>query len=311
MPGAAWNLLPMNQYRAHNWHCFGDLGGREPYASIHTTLGCPYACTFCCINAPFGGPGQRRWSPAAVGAEIETLVHDYGVRNIKFVDEMFVLHKGHVLGVCEEITRRVGDVLNIWAYARIDTVKDELLEPMRKAGIRWLALGIESGSKHVRDGAEKGRFGNDAILKTVKQIQAAGISVIGNYIFGLPDDTQESMEETLSLAIVANCEFANFYSAMAYPGSQLYGIAKEKGWALPDDPGGPGWIGYSQHAYETLPLPTEKLTAAEVLGFRDRAFKRYFTAPSYLSMLERKFGYEARAHVVLMTQQDLKRKIMS
>src|ERR1700677_2749394 len=52
MPGVAWDLLPMTKYRAHNWHCFGDLK-RQPYAAIYTTLGCPYRCSFCCIQAPF------------------------------------------------------------------------------------------------------------------------------------------------------------------------------------------------------------------------------------------------------------------
>ena len=52
MPGIAWDLLPMDRYRAHNWHCFGHLQ-RQPYAAMYTTLGCPYHCTFCCIQAPF------------------------------------------------------------------------------------------------------------------------------------------------------------------------------------------------------------------------------------------------------------------
>src|SRR4030095_5848734 len=45
MPGVAWDLLPMEKYRAHNWHCFGDLQ-RQPYAALYTTLGCPYHCSF-------------------------------------------------------------------------------------------------------------------------------------------------------------------------------------------------------------------------------------------------------------------------
>jgi len=306
MPGGAWDLLPMDKYRAHNWHCFENIRERSPYISIHTSLGCPYKCTFCCINAPFGKSSYRMWSPRTVGMEVEQLVTRYGVRNIKFVDEMFVLNRTHVLGVCNELIERgLGDRVNIWAYARVDTVKDEFLEKLRSAGFRWLALGIESGSKHVRDGVEKGRFGSEDILKTVRKVQAAGINVIGNYIFGLPDDTHESMQETLALALEANCEFANFYSAMAYPGSKLYALAIEQGWKLPDT-----WIGYSQHSYETLPLPTETLTSADVLKFRDDAFLHYFTSENYLSLVRRKFGEEVVDHVRKMTGIRLKRKLL-
>ena len=304
MPGVAWDLLPMEKYRAHNWHCFEHIGERQPYASMHTSLGCPYRCSFCCINAPFGKSSYRMWSPDAVIADIGVLVERHGVRNIKFVDEMFVLNKSHVLGICDRIIERGYD-LNIWAYARVDTVKDEFLDKLRRAGFRWLALGIESGSKHVRDGVEKGRFGSAEILKVVRRIQEAGINVIGNYIFGLPDDTHQTMQETLDLAMEANCEFANFYCAMAYPGSKLYGMALEQGWALPAS-----WIGYSQHSYETHPLRTEALTSAEVLRFRDEAFQRYFTSPGYLDLVRRRFGADVVSHVKQMTELGLKRKLL-
>jgi len=304
MPGVAWDLLPMEKYRAHNWHCFEHIEERQPYVSIHTSLGCPYKCSFCCINAPFGKPSYRMWSPDHVIREIDILVTRYGIKNIKFVDEMFVLNENHVLGICDRIIER-GYKLNIWAYARVDTVKDSFLDKLNRAGFRWLALGIESGSKHVRDGVDKGRFGQEDIVKVVRKIQDAGINVIGNYIFGLPDDTLETMQDTLDMALEANCEFSNFYCAMAYPGSKLYDLAVERGWNLPES-----WIGYSQHSYETLPLPTERLSSAEVLKFRDEAFLRYFMSPSYLSMVEKKFGAATRANIEQMCSVKIRRKLL-
>src|SRR5262249_20237288 len=110
MPGQAWDLLPMARYRAHNWHCMGGHE-RQPYAALYTTLGCPYHCSFCCIQAPFKSGERaagarestnsyRYWSPDTVIAQIDLLVQTYGVRNLKIADEMFVLNRKHVVGIC-------------------------------------------------------------------------------------------------------------------------------------------------------------------------------------------------------------------
>jgi anaerobic magnesium-protoporphyrin IX monomethyl ester cyclase len=301
--GNTWDLLPMQRYRAHNWQCFDDLSQRQPYASIYTSLGCPYKCTFCCINAPFGVNRYRMRSPDAVAAEVFQLYDTYGVKTFKIIDEMFVLNDRHVHAICDRLIERNLD-LNFWAYARVDTVKAEMLDKLRKAGIRWLALGIESGSEHVRDGADKS-FDQSEIIDIVRQIQAAGIYVIGNFIFGLPDDDTKSMQATLDLAMELNCEFANFYSAMAYPGAPLYQVAVEKSWALPEN-----WSGFSQHSYDCQPLPTDYISAAEVLRFRDDAFHRYFENRRYLQMVEQRFGTLTRAHIAEMSKHRLRRRLL-
>ena len=310
MPGCAWDALPMTRYRAHNWHCFGHLE-RQPYAAIYTTLGCPYRCSFCCIQSPFKA-GERMlglneevnsyrfWSPSRTVAEIDLLVNTYGVRNIKFADEMFVLNQRHVLGICDLLIERNYD-LNIWAYARVDTVKDGMLDKLKRAGFNWLALGIEAADERVLTDANK-RYRVAEVYETVRKIKAAGINVIGNYIFGLPEDTAETMQRTLDLALELNCEFANFYSAMAYPGSPLYDQALRAGWRLPET-----WSGYSQHAVDTLPLPTRHVSAAEVLRFRDHAFQAYFTHGPYLEMVRRKFGEDTANHIREMTAHRLAR----
>ena len=303
MPGIAWDLLPMDKYRAHNWHSFDHIHERSPYASIHTSLGCPYKCSFCCINAPFGKSSYRMWNPECVIKEIDHLVENYGVKNIKFVDEMFVLNKKHVMGLCDLLKNRDYDV-NIWAYARVDTVQDEFLDNLKAAGVNWLCLGIESASDHVRDGALK-KYGNDDIIDVVRRIQSAGIYIIGNYIFGLPDDNVARMQDTFDLALELNCEFANFYSAMAYPGSGLYDMAMGEGVELPET-----WKDFSQHGYNAKPLSNKYCSAAEILEFRDDAFEKYFTHQPYLDMVKQKFGQDVVDHIGRMVSIPLRRKLL-
>ena len=297
--GNTWDLLPMDKYRAHGWQCL-DGSPRTPYASIYTSLNCPYKCVFCCISAPFGGPGYQTRNPDDVVAEVAHLYHEYGVTTIKIIDEMFILKKHHYRAICEGLAALpFAHELNIWCYGRADTVLDEDLALFRRAGIRWIALGIESGSEHVRDGAAK-TLSSDDIRHIVHSIQAAGISVIANYIFGLSDDTMETMQETLDLAIELNTEFSNFYVAQAYPGSALFDQAHPAD--LPER-----WSGYSQHSYDTKGLPTDTLTSKEVLAFRDMAFDKYFTNPRYLNMLIQKFGFGASSEIRKMVSVKLER----
>jgi radical SAM superfamily enzyme YgiQ (UPF0313 family) len=302
MPGIAWDLLPMKNYRAHNWHSFDRIDERQPYASIYTSLGCPFRCTFCCINAPFGKSSFRYWDPEFMIGQFDLLATKYNIRNIKIADEMFVLHEKHFLKLCELLAAR-NHGFNIWAYARVDTVKPHFLATMKKAGVNWLALGIESSSKFVRNGVAKGRFDETDIHAVVSMIKDAGINVHGNYIFGLPDDDLESMQKNLEMAIDLNCEMSNFYSAMAYPGSQLYQMALDNNWKLPDS-----WLGYSQHAVDSLPLPTKHLSAGEVLAFRDAAWTKYYTNPKYLKLVSERFGPKTLEHIERLSKVRLDRK---
>jgi anaerobic magnesium-protoporphyrin IX monomethyl ester cyclase len=304
LPMTAWDLLPMEKYRAHNWHCFDHIDQRHPYAVVYTSLGCPFNCSYCNIHALYDGKaGIRFRSPEKVVEEIDYLVKNYKVKNIKFLDELFALNEDRVNRICDLIIQGGYD-LNIWAYARVDTVNERMLKKMKQAGINWLAYGFESASAEVRRGVAK-KFGEDVVSKAVAMTQAAGIYIIGNYIFGLPDDTMKTMRETLDMAKEFNFEYINFYAAMAYPGSQLYLDAVKQGIALPE-----AWYGYSQYAYETIPLPTKYISAAEVLRFRDQAFKEYLSNPKYLDMMLKKFGPEVVKHIKGMLKYDIKRKLL-
>jgi radical SAM superfamily enzyme YgiQ (UPF0313 family) len=313
MPGVAWDLLPMKKYKAHNWHCFGKLDKRIPYASIYTSLGCPFRCDFCCINAPFergyrntfnNAPRYRMWNSDTVLNQIDDLVLQYGVSNIKFADELFVFNENHVIDICKKLQDRNYN-LNIWAYVRIDTWNKKILEHMYAAGIRWLAPGIESGNDRVRRNIHKA-FGEDAIEDSITMFKKWGFYVIGNFLLGLPDDSFETMQQTVDFAKKLNCEFINLYCAMAYPGSKLYEKAIRENIDLPDS-----WSAYSQHSYDTSPLSTKFVSGADVLRFRDAAFYEYFTNPIYLEMIQRTFDEDAVAHLKCMVAQKLSRKLLA
>ena len=301
VPMPAWDLLPMEKYRAHNWHCFDHIEERQPYGVLYTSLGCPFSCTFCCINALFGKHTIRYRNIDKVVEELDLLVNTYGIKNIKIIDEMFALNEKRIVSLCDMIIERRYD-LNMWAYARVNTVTEKMLDKMKQAGVNWVAYGFESGSKRVIESVTKG-YKMEQVGKVVEMTYDLDMHICANFIFGLPEDNYDSMNETLKLMLDINAEWANMYCAMAYPGSKLYEIALEKGWQLPAS-----WEGYSQYAYETLPLPTNYLSGGQVLSFRDYAFQIYYTSPRYLHMIENKIGLTTAFHIREMSTKKLKRK---
>ena len=303
-PLPAWDLLQLDKYRAHNWHCFQHINERSPYAAIYTSFGCPFNCTYCNVRTLYDGkPGIRFQSPEKIVEEIDYLVKTQKVKNIKFIDELFAVSEQRVDSVCDLLKERGYD-LNIWAYARINTVNEKMLRKMKEVGINWLSYGIESGSQKVRTGVDKNQFSQDEIKKIIKMTKDAGIYIQGNFIFGLPDDDLETMQETLDLAKELNCEYVNFYATMAYPGSQLYENLKTTD-KLPDT-----WLGYAQLSEETLPLSSKHLSGKEILRFRDDAFNEYFSAHGYLKMIKEKFGQEVVSHIEEMLKYKIKRKFI-
>lgn len=321
LPGYAWDLLPFDKkpldlYRSPLWHSEYDQSKRTPYAAIQTSLGCQFACNFCMINIinrndneEIGVAGKysgmRYWTPEFIIKEFDKL-YSMGVRTIKITDEMFLLNKKFYAPLCEMLRDRgYGKDLMMWAYSRIDTVRNpELLKLVRSAGIRWLALGIESAEKSVRLEVSKGKFEEVDIRKVIYQVHEAGIEVMANYIFGLPGDTLESMRKTLEFSKELCTSGWNAYAAMALPGSQLYKDAVSKNIKVPEK-----YEAFSFHGYETLPLPTETLSAAEILKFRDSAFEEYHRDLNFLNKVKNKFGEKATQNILEMLKIKLNRKI--
>lgn len=321
LPGYAWDLLPLKEkpldvYRCHNWFNFYKEEGRSPYAAIYTSLGCVKKCEYCMINIvnrtdssdgvhAANSSVMRYWSPEWAFRQIDKLMK-MGVYNIRISDELFFLNRRYYEPLLNSIIDAgYGDTFRTWTYSRIDTVKEEYLELFRKAGVKFLAYGIEAGNRNVRLEASKGLFKDVDISHIVKMTQDAGICSGNNFIFGLPEDTIETMQETLDLALELNGEFTNFYHCLALPGSPLYYEAKQRGWDMPKT-----FSGYSFHAYDAVPLPTKYLSGADVIRFRDQAWSKYFDRPSFHDLIEKKFGKSAVDGLKEQCKIKLKRKVL-
>ena len=315
LPGVAWDLLPsLKKYRTAGWHSWSNNSEKEPFAALYTSLGCPYTCSFCMINIINRTDSAenissqdsnifRWWNPEFIIKQFDYFA-EQGVKNIKIADELFVLNPNHFIKICDMIIERKYD-FNIWAYSRIDTCKPQYLDKLKKAGVNWLGLGIENPSSIIRKEVHKDAFKNVKIIDIINSIRNAGINVAANYIFGLPEETEESLEFTYNFAEESNTEMVNFYSAMAYPGSPLHLESKKNNILLPKT-----YSGYSQHSYDTQNLPSAYLSASEILAFRDKAWDKYHTNPKYLKLLENKFGINAVNNLKETTKIKLKRKLL-
>ncbi|MDC0492714.1 B12-binding domain-containing radical SAM protein [Alphaproteobacteria bacterium] len=319
MPGYAWELLPFKEkpldlYRAHFWHAEFNHDQRTPFAAIYTSLGCQFACEFCMINIlnrmdngqwvdASNSKGMRFWSAEWVRKEMTKLA-EMGVKTLRISDEMFFLNRRYYTPILENcIAEDYG--FNMWTYSRVDSIRPTALEMFKKAGVNWLALGIEAGNQQVRQEVSKGSFQETNIRDVCQTINNADINIISNYIFGFPEDTHETMQQTLDLALELNTEMANMYPCQALPGSPLYNRAKREGWKLPSN-----YEAFAFLSYESYPLQTKHLSAAEVLQFRDDAWNTYFNNPAYLDMVEKRFGKVQRSNVEDMSKIQLKRKIL-
>jgi radical SAM superfamily enzyme YgiQ (UPF0313 family) len=315
VPRVAYDLMDPTRYRAHNYHAL--TGPRTPYASIYASLGCPYRCTFCCIQAPFkggrpaAGPGANTYRVKDVSIvidEIDWLVDNWGAHTIRFDDEMFGVNTVWLDVLLDRLmSRSYAKDLNLWAYARIDQKGVvSRLPKLRAAGFRWLCYGIESASNNVRLDVGKGGYNTEDITRVVRTTEDAGIEVLANYIVGLPDDDAHTIEQTYALACELNTSWMNVYSAMPYPGSALYEQTARghREW-LPET-----WDGYSQHSYTTKPLPTKHIGAIDVLRLRDQFHREYFGRADYIDRLRRKFGDGAVDEVTRMLATPVRRKLL-
>ena len=309
LPMINWDKLNPKLYRAHNWHCFGDdIDNRSPYGVIWTSMGCAYPCDFCCINNLYSKRTFRFRDMKTVVEEIDILVNNHGVKNLRIMDELFVIKHPRVEEFCDLMGERGYD-LNIWCYARVDSVTPQILKRLKKIGVNWVGYGFEAGDdenalKSINKAVKKGSLSNDEVIKITRD---AGINMIGHAILGLYDDDEDSIRKNVDFLRKHQFEWNNIYPAFAYPGTPFYD--KYVGEGIIGEP--ENWEEYGLYSDECKPLPTKYLTAAQVLRLRDELFNEYYSSQDVQDNLRIKFGQKTIDHIDEMLSVKLKRKILA
>ena len=309
LPMINWDKLNPKLYRAHNWHCFGDdIDNRSPYGVIWTSMGCAYPCDFCCINNLYSKRTFRFRDMKTVVEEIDILVNNHGVKNLRIMDELFVIKHPRVEEFCDLMGERGYD-LNIWCYARVDSVTPYILKRLKKIGVNWVGYGFEAGDdenalKSINKAVKKGSLSNDEVIKITRD---AGINMIGHAILGLYDDDEDSIRKNVDFLRKHQFEWNNIYPAFAYPGTPFYDQYVGEG--IIEEPR--SWEEYGLYSDECKPLPTKHLTSAQVLKLRDELFNEYYSDQNVQDNLRIKFGQKTIDHINEMLSVKLKRKILA
>ena len=263
-PVPAWDLLDVSNYTL-------PLEGR-PYVIIETSRGCPYTCDFCVAPIHQGHKFRER-SAASIVDEMAHVVRTSGVKFFYLWGDTVTLNVKSFSAICEEIIARKLDV-QWFGNARADNLQDpKFVDRLRRSGCWMLALGIETESEETRKDMMK-RLESEKIRVALKNMRASGIKSFGFFILGYPGEDAQALERTIDYAIGLDPDFANFYPAVPYPGTELYNKAKREGLLASED--------WTKMEYSYYLLKGNGLDEQVVMDAINRAKRRFFLRPRYL-----------------------------
>jgi anaerobic magnesium-protoporphyrin IX monomethyl ester cyclase len=262
LPFPARDLLNNSAYRL-------PTNGQK-FTLLSVGRGCSSNCIYCVANVYYGKKFRKR-SVNSIITEIAQCVDLFGIKNFLFWGESFTSDQKYGEEICDEIIRN-GLKISWSTTSRVDTINPSLLKKMKDAGCILLGLGIESYDQDVLDRARKGITINQ-IDSAVQMTKDAGLKTMGHFMFGLPGDTKESANKSIDFAC-RNLTYAQFYSAIPYPGTELGKIASVNKWITESD--------YSKFELTNSVMGNETLTAAEVTKLRNYAYRKFYFRPKML-----------------------------
>ncbi|MDP9152078.1 MAG: B12-binding domain-containing radical SAM protein, partial [Myxococcota bacterium] len=230
------NELPAHRYELIDVERYFAAKGRRQLDYI-SSQGCRFRCTFCADPQVFG----RAWTgidPKRMGEELDGLWRRYRFSDLNFQDETYFTHRARVTAVCDEILSR--GLRFTWAATmradqgvRLDANEWALC---KRSGLRRAMVGVESGSQAMMDWLKKD-IKLEEVFQTAEQLVRHDIAGIFPFIVGFPDETDESVEATLSVIQRLRRMSPDFevsvYFYQPYPGSPIADMVWERGYHRP------------------------------------------------------------------------------
>jgi radical SAM superfamily enzyme YgiQ (UPF0313 family) len=187
-----------------------------------TSRGCPYKCTFCAASKIWKHTIRFNTIEKVIN-EIDMVINRYGCKNIFIVDDNFTVDKTRCMRILNELSRKKAAFT---CLARIDALDEELLDAMKLGNIKTISLGCESGNNEVLNKIDK-KITAESIRKCLKLVKKFDISVRTSWMWGLPFDTIDSLDDTVQLILNEEPEEVVFYRYVPYPGTALFDISKD------------------------------------------------------------------------------------
>lgn len=249
------------------------VGKTGKLATIITSRGCPYKCTFCDVPYKI----YRNRSVQSVMDEIEECLK-MGYQEFHFYDDLFNITPGKVIEFCKEIERR--GLKFAWDFrGRVNTVTRESLEAAKKAGCRMVSFGVETGSDEGLKVLEKG-----ITVKKIREVfqwcRELKIKTIADFMIGLPSEkTKEDVLSNIDFLIELNPDYAQVGVLCLYPHTELFHQAVKKG-LIEDN----RWEGFSLEPTTNFTIDhwEEFLSTGELVELQKKAYKKYYLRPSYI-----------------------------
>ncbi len=252
----------------HKYHFSAMAGLRTPYALIEGSRGCQHRCTFCSQWSYWQGMWRRK-SPKRIADEIEFCFQNYGSRFIWLTDDNFGVGKRANELANEIIQKRLSEDLMWFTQARCDDVikYQDTLPKLRKSGLRWVLLGVESSKQSTLETFRKNITPEDA-KKAVKLLKKNDIFAQAMFIIGERKDTAESIAESRKFINDLDPDFVIFAILTPFPGTELFAEAKKNGWIEDSN-----WANYDMvHAV----MPTETLSRKDVQEELYKCYRSFY-----------------------------------